>query len=488
MRMTRRKWIAAAASLVPAWFLGRPAVHLARTAIADGPGLPAVPVGKMDDASRMNESDVDRIVLVRGPRAEAERTIADALADARARKLAVSVAGARHAMGGHAIAKGGVVLDMTGVDHAVLDEAANRLTCGAGARWHDLIDVLDPKRRAIAVMQSNDSFSVGGSLSVNCHGWQPNRPPIASTVQALRVVRADGTAVDLRRGDELFSLVLGGYGLFGVIVEATLDVVPNVGYVASQFGTTPAEYVATFRERATGADVGMAFGRLSVDPDAFLEDAILTVYRDDPTATALPPVGERDSSRIARLLFRGEVESSYGKHLRWSVERHLGNEGGSKATRNQLLREPVTLFQNRRPEMTDILHEYFVPADRFASFVDRLKRTLPASGADLLNVTVRNVSADTDTFLAYATTDVFSFVMLFSQRRTPEGETAMTKVTRDLVDAALAEGGRYYLPYRLHPTKEQLLRAYPRFAEFTERKRALDPNLVFQNELWRTYA
>lgn len=486
--MNRRRWLLAAASLVPAWLVGRPLVHLARTSLRDGDGLPATPVGKMDDASRLDESSVDRIVMVSGPRADAERTIATALADARARKLAVSVAGARHAMGGHAIAKGGVVLDMTGVSHASLDEATNVLTCGAGARWHDLIDVLDPKDRAVAVMQSNDSFSVGGSVSVNCHGWQPNRPPIASTVEALRVVRPDGTAVDLRRGDELFSLVLGGYGLFGVIVEAQLRVVPNAGYVASQFGTTPADYVPTFREHATGKDVGMAFGRLSVDPDAFLDEAILTVYRDDPAATTLPPVGERDSSKIARLLFRGEVESAYGKHLRWSVEKHLGNEGGAKATRNQLLREPVGVFQNRRAEMTDILHEYFVPAESFAKFVDRVRRIVPASGADLLNVTVRNVSADVDAFLAYATTDVFSLVMLFSQRRTPEAEATMQSVTRDLVDAALAEGGRYYLPYRLHPTKEQLLRAYPRWPELMERKRALDPDLVFQNELWRTYA
>src|SRR5262249_8849686 len=155
------------------------------------------------------------------------------------------------------------------------------------------------------------------------------------------VVRADGNLARLTRPDELFSLVLGGYGLFSVIVEAKLRVVPNAAYVASHFVATKDTYVETFAREAKGENVGIAFGRLSFDPDSFLDEALLTVYRIDPAAKTLPPVADRETSELARLLFRGEVESDYGKRLRWKVEKNLGNEGGAQATRNQLLREPI---------------------------------------------------------------------------------------------------------------------------------------------------
>ena len=37
----------------------------------------------------------------------------------------------------------------------------------------------------------------------------------------------------------------------------------------------------------------------------------------------------------------------------------------------------------------------------------------------------------------------------------------MQTMTRERVDALLEARGRYYLPYRLHPTTGQFRRAYP---------------------------
>ena len=96
-----------------------------------------------------------------------------------------------------------------------LDEERNLLHVGAGALWKDILPYLDEHGRSVAVMQSNNSFSVGGSISVNCHGWQFGRPPIASTVESFRLMKADGAIVRCSRdsNEGLFSLALGGYGL-----------------------------------------------------------------------------------------------------------------------------------------------------------------------------------------------------------------------------------------------------------------------------------
>jgi len=55
------------------------------------------------------------------------------------------------------------------------------------------------------------------------------------------------------------------------------------------------------------------------------------------------------------------------------------------------------------------------------------------------------------------------------------------------VTAALAHGGRHYLPYRLHADREQLRKAYPSFDRFVEAKRRWDPDELFQNRFWTTY-
>jgi FAD/FMN-containing dehydrogenase len=482
MRLPRRELVAGALVVIPAWLVGRPLVHLGLTALREGKGYPPTPAGRIDDASHLDETAVARIVPVHGSATEAEAIVGDALLAARARGLPVSIAGARHSMGGHAIARDGVVLDMTGVAHISSSDGDKSLTVGAGARWHDVIAYLDTRAWSVAIMQSNDSFSVGGSLSVNCHGWQPNRPPISSTVESLRVVRPDGTGVTCSREvePELFACVLGGYGLFGVIVEATVRVTDNAMYAAERYTTIPDEYPQLLREKA--GDAGLAFGRLSIVPDALFDEAILTVYRRDPSfAGPVPPVGARERSRLARLLFRGEVESDYGKGLRWFAEKRLGGEGGGRATRNQLLNEPVELFTNRRAENTDVLHEYFVPAEAFASFVGAARRIVRAQGGDLLNATVRNVVADHDTRLPYAKIDVLGVVMLFSQKRTREADASMRAMTCDLVDACLALGGRHYLPYRLHATRDQLRRGYPDLDAFLAAKRAIDPDRVLRS-------
>jgi len=63
----------------------------------------------------------------------------------------------------------------------------------------------------------------------------------------------------------------------------------------------------------------------------------------------------------------------------------------------------------------------------------------------------------------------------------------MQTFTQALLDAVLACGGRYYLPYRLHATPEQFRRAYPRAAEFFARKRHYDPDGVFVNQFYLKY-
>jgi FAD/FMN-containing dehydrogenase len=112
---------------------------------------------------------------------------------------------------------------------------------------------------------------------------------------------------------------------------------------------------------------------------------------------------------------------------------------------------------------------------------------VPAHRGDLLHVTLRDVRADRDTFLRYAARDVIAVVMLFSQPRNKEGDAQMEAMTREMIDAALQVGGRFYLTYRLHYTRQQLEKGYPNVREFFARKRHYDPDELFQNQFYAKY-
>ena len=111
-----------------------------------------------------------------------------------------------------------------------MDTAAKTYRTSAGNRWSDVIRMLDPKGFSPAVMQSNSDFGVGSTFCVNAHGWPVPHGPFGSTVKAIRMVLADGTLVQCSRNEnaELFTLAMGGYGLFGISVELDVEMTPNL--------------------------------------------------------------------------------------------------------------------------------------------------------------------------------------------------------------------------------------------------------------------
>jgi FAD/FMN-containing dehydrogenase len=345
---------------------------------------------------------------------------------------------------------------------------------------------------SVEVMQSNDDFSIGGSLSVNCHGWQFNRPPIDCTVLSFRLMLADGTIVKCSRtqNQELFSLVLGGYGLFGIILDADLRVVPNEKFQIERVIVPASDYIKTLAEKTSGTnDIAMIYGRLRVTANDFLQEGIINIFHRLPSANVLvTPLGQSKNRELPRVIFRGGVGDDYGKELRWNAEKYFSPVlSGDIFERNAILYEPSDWFSDHSTNSTDILVECFVPPKQFEPFLEELRKIIPQNQADLLNITVRDINRDDDSFLRYADKNVISLVMLFSQTRDAAGEEKMSKLTQEILAAALRHDGTYYLPYRLHATPEQFNEAYPQAKKFFELKRKYDPEELFQNEFYLKY-
>ncbi len=412
------------------------------------------------------------------------------LKTAQAEGQSVAVGAARHSMGGQAIPRDGRAITFEH-DFLELDKAKSTYRVAAGVRWHSIIKQLDAAGYSPAVMQSNADFGVASTFCVNAHGWPVTFGPAGSTTRSLKMVLANGEHVICSRQEnqELFNLVMGGYGLFGVITELEMDMVPN-SRLTPTYEELPAAGYGEAMVKALKADpsIQMAYGRLNVDRGSFFDEALLITYRPTDDQGDLPEVaGSGFMSKASRHIFRGQLGNERVKNWRWYVETDVGPVLGGESTRNSLMNEPVITLDDRDPARTDILHEYFVSPDQFPAFIKACQEVISASYQELLNITLRYVAQDDESVLSYAWEPRIAAVMLFSQEMTQRGEADMARMTRDLIDRVIEIGGAYYLPYRPHATVGQLKRSYQRVGEFAEAKRRLDPGLLFRNNFWDAY-
>lgn len=472
--------------------------YLTKSFLASNPTLdgtrfikPSGAAGTLNDASELSETSVFRHIVVRDdPGEQLIATIRAELDEARTDRRPVNVGAARHSMGGQAIPRDGHAITF---DNGLVEpDAANQMIrVHAGARWRDVIAATDPIGMGPRVMQSNNDFGIAATFCVNAHGWPVKEGPMGSTVRSFQMILPDGSLATCSRSENqhLFGMTMGGYGLTGIITQMDVELAQNQRLEPS-FEEMPADlFGQRVIEALADETVTMAYGRLSVNRAAFMSDALLVTYRPTADQTNLPAAsGSGISARIASRIYRSQLGNERMKSLRWWFETELATRLASgPVTRNSLINEPVVTLDDRNPDRTDILHEYFVSPDRFAEFVSLCRTVIPGSYQEFLNVTLRFVDADPESWLSYAATPRIAAVMSFSQEMTVRAEADMQRMTQELIEGVIAIGGTYYLPYRPHARQDQMVRAYARAPEFAAAKRALDPELLMRNNLWDSY-
>lgn len=445
----------------------------------------------LNDASGLSATPIHKhIIATENPDDGLITRIRAELQAAQTESRPLNVGAARHSMGGQAIPRNGTAITFDN-GWMELDQDNNAYRVHAGARWSQVIETLDPAGWSPKVMQSNNDFGVAATYSVNAHGWPVPFGPMGSTVKSLRMVLPSGDLVTCSptRDAVLFNLAMGGYGLIGVIVDLEVEMVKNTRLVP-QFQRMKAEaFPAAFDAVLNDPAVTMAYGRLNVERDSFFSDALLISYRETEDQSELPAAsGSGWMSHLASRIYRAQLGQEEFKSLRWWVEASVSPAIGSgEATRNSLINEPVVTLDDRNPDRTDILHEYFISFDQFEEFLTACREVIPASYQEFLNVTLRYVAQDDQSVLSYATVPRIAAVMSFSQELTARAEADMARMTSALIERISAIGGAYYLPYRPHATVAQLAATYKGAGEFARAKRELDPNLVLRNNLWDSY-
>jgi len=455
-------------------------------------GLDYAQVGDASTPERPNlVGDVTALSPITVAAVVVPTTVAEVVEAVRRSTGPISVGGGHFSMGGQTASPDSLHLDMRKLNRVVSLHPIDRtITVQAGIRWCDIHKVVDPHDLSVSIQQTYANFTVGGSIAVNCHGRYVGLGPLSLSVRRLTLVTADGSLVEASREveRELFLGVLGGYGGLGVIVEATLDLTDNVRVERTTRTMARGEYLEHFRQSVrTSPDA--VFHNADLYPPHYRRLRSVTWSRTDKFVTQpLRLMRLQRSHRLLRYLFWVTSESFAGKWRREHVFEPIFYAGSAVHWRNYEAGYDVAELEPRsRVTKTYVLQEYFVPLDRFEEFAGSMADIYRRYDVNVTNVSVRHAIADPEPLLSWATEEVLAFVVYYKQGVTDADRSRVAVWTRELIEAVLAVGGSYYLPYQAHATPDQFGRAYPRAPALFELKRRRDPDFRFRNVIWDRY-
>lgn len=426
---------------------------------------------------------------------------------ARAEGLRISVSGGRHAMGGQQFATGALHLDMSGLDRVLdRDPVRGHLHIEAGAEWPAIIgashqmEFAPGKCWSIRQKQTGvDSVSLGGSIAANIHGRGLLMQPLGNDIEDLTLVNAEGECIvcSRERNPELFSLVIGGYGLFGIIYSATLRLAPRqrVRRIVDIIDLDDAMN-AVFRRAGEGCLYGDFQFAINPHDPGFLRRGVFACYMpsadeegESTEAADLGPdawlkllkLAHEDKQAAFRLYARHYLQTD-GNHY-WSDTMQLSTYIPSYAEFLDAAR-PV---EDGKIKETLVIGEHYVPPDQLLEFMRQAKKVFLKFGTEVIYGTIRAIQRDTVSYLPWAREN---FACVIFNLRTPHDAAGMenTRATfLALVEISRDLGGSFFLTYHRHASVEQVVSCYPRFGQWLALKTRYDPDGLFSSDWYSHY-
>lgn len=443
----------------------------------------------LSDVSQLMPVKVEKVVKGRE-----EQAILEVIQEAKEKGKKISIAGKRHSMGGHTYYKDAVVLDMTTYNDILeFNPDDKTIRVQSGTTWNDIQQYVNPYGLAVKVMQSQNIFTIGGSLSVNAHGRDIRYGSLIDTVRSFRLLTAEGEIIHVSReeNEDLFYLVIGGYGLFGVILDVELELTDDELYEMQTKALSYDEYTDYFvNEVKENEDVRMHLARISTSPKNFLTKMYVTDYvlASGQNIKDYDSLKEDRGTWLTKFLLGLSRNYDWGKEMLWNMqEKYFHSINGELVSRNNVMRSESKFLEYEDAKDTDVLQEYFVPVQNFAPYIDDLREELTDEELNLINITIRYVNKNEDAVLSYAKDDMFALVLLINQGLSVEESEKAEQIVQKMINVTLKHDGSYYLPYMPYPTKDQLKEAYPRTEEFFKKKLQYDQDELFYNYFYEEY-
>ncbi len=434
----------------------------------------------------------------------------EALAFFRKQGMSVCARGAGRGYGDLALNDGNALVDMSEMNRILkFHEQTARITIEAGTRLIDIYREVHHHLLTLPASPTESHSSVAGAICANVNGKEAWRQgSFANQVVSVTLMLANGETLVIDRSHELFNAVVGGIGLLGIIVEATLQLKP-----------IPSPYVEI--NRIPVADVDVLLDTMSRIEDS--HDACV-VWVD---AYASGNRIGRSVIHAAKWKNHQDTEEERRKYLAAGYERLERHRRFGLALHEKFGPVLSLLLHAQRPMMYTFNRLYYAlsrltyrtgissNSELFLRFAFEASFTVPPAHlvcgprgytvqltfprseareaiVELLGIcqsspcppvtTILRVHKSDDALISFSQ-DGYSLNFEFHPKK--RHEAASREAVDRLIDATVRRGGKIHLAKDQVLRPEQFYRVFPRYQELLEIKRRLDPEGLLTSDLAR---
>jgi decaprenylphospho-beta-D-ribofuranose 2-oxidase len=428
----------------------------------------------------------------------------------RKHQMTICARGAGRGYGDLALNDGQALLDMSAMNRILaFDEEAAQITVEAGTRLIDIYQAVHHRLLMLPSSPTESHSSVAGAICANVNGkdaW--HHGSFAHQVVRLSLMLANGEILIVDRQHDLFNAVVGGIGLLGIIIDATLQLHP-----------VPSPFVEIDRIPAANVDTLLkTLAQVEQSHDA------LVVWLD---AYARGRRTGRSVIHAARWIERQDTPSHRREVLNAGYQRLEHHRRFGLALHEKFGPILSLMLHAQRPMLNSFNQLYYAMCRlmwqsgrssnselflRFgfeASFTVppahlvcgphgyTVQLTFPRSGAreaivELMGIcqsspcppvtTILRAHKPDDCLISFSE-DGYSLNFEFHPKKR-HGAASREAVDR-LIDATVRRGGKIHLAKDQVLRPDQFYRVYPRYRELLAIKRRLDPDGVFTSDLAR---
>jgi FAD/FMN-containing dehydrogenase len=416
----------------------------------------------------------------------------------------ISISGGRHSMGAQQFGTDTMLLDITKMNRVLhFDGEQGLVEVESGIHWPELIDHLvrvqegQPRSWGIAQKQTGaDRLTIGGAVASNIHSRGLRMKPLISNIEAFTIVMADGKTrrCSRKENSELFRLVIGGYGLFGVVHSVQFRLVPRQKMKRVVEFATINDVPTLFQKRIEDGYLYGDFQFLCDEgSDDFLQKGVFSCYHpvdiSTPIASSNKELAKDDWNELI-LLGHTQKTKAFQRYMDFYRSTH-GQIYWSDTHQLSLYVDDYhsTIDQHTHTphSATELITEIYVPRNALLKFMQEARADFLKYRVNIIYGTIRLIERDDESFLPWAKQSYACIIFNPHTVHTPEGIKHSADALRRLIDIAIRYQGSYYLTYHKYAHRHQVEACYPNFKDFLKMKLKYDPDERFQSDWYRHY-
>jgi len=424
--------------------------------------------------------------------------------------LTVCARGAGRGYGDLALNDGQVLLDMSDMNRILeFDEENAQITVEAGTRLIDIYRTVHHRLLMLPASPTESHSSVAGAICANVNGkdaWLHGS--FAHQVVRLTLLLANGEMHTIDRSHELFNAVVGGIGMLGVILDATLQLrpipspyveinripVPNVDALLDTMARVEKSHDAAVVWVDAYAR-GHRMGRSVIHAAKWLEGKQAEVQRRQALEAGYERLEHHREFGLALHEKFGPVLSLMLESQRFMMNSfnrlyysmcELAYETGHSSNSELFLRFSFEASFTVPPaHLVCGPNGYTVqltfPRTSAREAIVELMRICQSSPCPPVTTILRSHKPD-DCLISFSE-DGYSLNFEFHPKK--RHAAASREAVDRLIDATVRRGGKIHLAKDQVLTAEQFYRVYPRYRDLLAVKGQLDPDGLFTSDLAR---